>query len=57
MPKSRVNAPICEVTISPLVDIMVIITNISQKIGVRSICAGRKFGAFAAGRDRAVRRR
>ena len=40
MPKSRVNAAICDVTISPAVDIIVIMTNISQKIGVRSICRG-----------------
>ena len=41
MPKSRVNTAICDVTINPAVDIIVIITNISQKIGVRSISAGR----------------
>ena len=41
MPKSRVNAAICEVTINPAVDIIVIMTNISQKIGVRSISSGR----------------
>ena len=40
MPKSRVKAPICDVTISPVVDIIVIMANISQKIGVRSISAG-----------------
>ena len=39
MPKSAANAPICEVTISPVVDISVIIANISQKIGLRSMSA------------------
>src|SRR5258705_2711710 len=42
MPKSRVNADICDVTISPAVDIIVIMTNISQKIGVRNISDGRQ---------------
>ncbi len=41
IPKSRVNAAICEVTINPAVDIIVIMMNINQKIGVRSISAGR----------------
>src|SRR5213080_4977422 len=41
IPKSRVNAAICEVTINPAVDIIVIMTNISQKIGVRNMSAGR----------------
>ena len=40
MPKSAVKAPICEVTIRPLVDIIVIITNSSQNTGVRSILRG-----------------
>ena len=40
MPKSRVKAPICEVTIRPVVDIIVIIANISQKIRVPSISTG-----------------
>ena len=37
IPKSRVNAAICDVTINPAVDIIVIMTNINQKIGVRNI--------------------
>ena len=48
IPKSRVNAPICDVTISPVVDIIVIIANISQKTGVPSIsCGGTSIGAGA----------
>ena len=39
MPNSPANAAICEVTISPDVDISVIITNISQNTGERSISA------------------
>ncbi|CLA27921.1 Uncharacterised protein [Mycobacterium tuberculosis] len=39
-PKSFVKFANCEITISPPVDIIVIITNISQKIGVLSICFG-----------------
>ncbi len=39
-PKSLAKVPICEMTIRPEVDIMVIIANISQKSGVRSICFG-----------------
>ena len=39
-PKSFVNAPICDVTINPVVDIIVIIANMSQKTGVASICDG-----------------
>src|SRR5262249_52284351 len=34
------NAPICDVTIRPVVDIMVIIANINQKIGFANICEG-----------------
>lgn len=40
MPKSAANTPICDVTISPDVDIRLIITNISQKIGVLSMSVG-----------------
>src|SRR5579871_593381 len=40
MPKSRITGANCETTISPPVDIMVIMRNISQKIGVRIICSG-----------------
>ena len=36
-----VKAPICEVTIRPLVDIMVIVRKGSQNTGVRSMRAGR----------------
>ena len=39
MPKSAAKLPICEITISPEVDISDIITNISQKTGVFSIVA------------------
>ena len=56
MPKSAVKAPICEVTISPLVLIMVIITKSSQKIGVRSICRGVKSRLPATKRGEAVAR-
>src|SRR5437016_2171563 len=42
IPKSRVKAAIFEVTISPAVDIIVIMTNINQKIVVRSIWRGAK---------------
>jgi hypothetical protein len=37
IPNSAAKAAICEVTIRPEVDIIVIITNISQKAGVRSM--------------------
>ena len=37
MPKSAPKLAICDVTISPDVDIRLIITNISQKIGVLSM--------------------
>jgi hypothetical protein len=40
MPKSLAKAPICEITISPDVDISVNITNISQKTVDRSIADG-----------------
>ena len=40
MPKSFMKFANCEITIKPPVDIMVIIKNISQKIGVFSICFG-----------------
>ena len=40
MPKSLANAPICEITIKPDVDIMDIIKNINQKTGVLSIVFG-----------------
>jgi len=56
IPKSRVNAAICDVTISPAVDIIVIITNISQKIGVRSISAGVKLAPAWLGPDRRLGR-
>ena len=39
MPKSPANAPICDVTIRPEVDIIDIIANISQKTGLRSMDA------------------
>ena len=39
-PKSRAKAANCEMTIRPPVDIMVIMTNISQNTGVFSISAG-----------------
>lgn len=41
-PKSAAKVAICEVTMRPDVDIMVIIANISQKIGVFKVCEGRK---------------
>jgi len=41
MPKSWAKIAICEVTIRPEVDIMVIIKNISQNSGWRSISPGR----------------
>ena len=55
MPKSRVNAPICDVTISPVVDIIVIMANISQKIGVREHLGRRDVdrGVLVAGAGRA----
>ncbi len=37
MPKSSANTAICEVTISPEVDIIAIMANISQNSGWRSI--------------------
>ncbi len=42
-PKSAAKVAICEVTMRPDVDIMVIIANISQKSGVFKVCDGRKF--------------
>src|SRR2546428_12719567 len=41
MPKSRGNAPICETTMRPPVDIMALMTNLSQKTGgLRSLAGG-----------------
>ena len=42
IPKSSAKIAICEVTISPEVDIMVIMINISQNSGLRSISFGAK---------------
>src|SRR3954470_18265005 len=39
MPKSRITGANCDTTMSPPVDIMVIMRNINQKIGVFSICS------------------
>ena len=39
-PKSRAKSANCEITIRPPVDIIVIMTNISQKTGVFSISFG-----------------
>jgi len=63
MPKSPANAPICDVTIRPEVDIIDIIANISQKTGLRSIDAvsrsaaplASRVGAAAAGGARRPR--
>ena len=47
-PKSRAKVAICEVTIRPEVDIMVIIANINQNSGVRSIWRGARSCVLAA---------
>ncbi len=46
MPKSSANTAICEVTISPEVDIIAIMTNISQNSGWRSIPGSKRSAAL-----------
>lgn len=46
MPKSSANTAICEVTISPEVDIIAIMTNISQNSGWRSISRSKRSAAL-----------